>query len=48
MTGFGKAKANDDDDLGDEDPNLVIEGLVDDAILDEKTQAEDLVIQKHL
>lgn len=47
MLGFGGVKENDDDEGRDEDPGVVVEGLVDDAILDEKTQAKDLVIEKH-
>ena len=45
MIGFGGAKANDDDEVGENDPDLVIEGLVDDTIVDEKA---DLVLQKHM
>lgn len=48
MLGFGGAKGNDDDEGGNEDPNMVVEGLVDDSIIDDTTQAADLVLQKHL
>ena len=48
MLGFGGAKRNDDDEGGSEDPNMVVEGLVDDRVLDDATQAADLVLEKHL
>ncbi|KAF8529160.1 hypothetical protein BU17DRAFT_80350 [Hysterangium stoloniferum] len=49
LAGFGDVRADgDEDEDGDEDLDAVVEGLVDDTALDEKTQAAELVFQKHL
>ncbi|GJJ07572.1 hypothetical protein Clacol_001775 [Clathrus columnatus] len=44
--GFG-GKEKDDKDAENEDQDAIVEGLVDDAELDEKTMAIDLVLEKH-
>jgi mediator of replication checkpoint protein 1 len=48
MLGFGGVKGKDDDDEGGDDPNMVVEGLVDDSVLDATVQAADLVLEKHM
>ena len=48
MFGFGGAKGDDDEEGGDDDPNTIVEGLVDDTVMDEKAQAADLVLEKHM
>lgn len=46
--GFGGAsKKQDDDEEEDEDQDAIVEGLVDDAALDDKTLAAALVLEKH-
>lgn len=48
LLGFGKQEADDDEDTADADARAAVEGLVDDAVLDEETQAADLVVEKHM
>ncbi|KAH8118471.1 MRC1-like domain-containing protein [Phellopilus nigrolimitatus] len=47
LFGFGGAKKNDEDDeSGDDDPDAVVEGLVDDAVMDPEQIAREKVIEK--
>lgn len=48
MLGFGPRIKHDDADSDDDDPNAVIENLVDDAQMDVETLAEDKVLEKHM
>jgi len=46
MFGFGGPK-KDDDEEDDNEQDKVVEGLVDDAVMDAETEAADLVLEKH-
>lgn len=46
MFGFGMASKDDDNESDEEDPNAVVEGLVDDAHLNAEQLAEDKVLEK--
>jgi len=48
MLGFGGTKGDDDEEIGDDDPDAIVEGLVDDAMMDDKAQAADRVLEKHM
>jgi mediator of replication checkpoint protein 1 len=48
MFGFGPHQKKDDEESDDEDPNAVVEGLVDDEKMDADTLAEDKVLEKHM
>ncbi|KIJ56825.1 hypothetical protein M422DRAFT_40404 [Sphaerobolus stellatus SS14] len=45
LPGFGDVKTGDDEEAGDDDPDGVLEGLVDDSAVDVN---EDKVLEKHL
>lgn len=46
MFGFGLGKKDDGDDEDGEDLDKTLDGLVDDAEMDEKTKGVDLVLEK--
>ena len=47
MFGFGGPKKGDDEEEDDNEQDKVVEGLVDDAVMNAETEAADLVLEKH-
>ncbi|KAF8558978.1 hypothetical protein OG21DRAFT_1480851 [Imleria badia] len=47
MFGFGGPKKDDDEEEDDNEQDKVVEGLVDDAVMNAETEAADLVVEKH-
>ncbi|KAF8138155.1 MRC1-like domain-containing protein [Boletus edulis] len=47
MFGFGGPKKDDGEEEDDNEQDKIVEGLVDDAVMDAETEAPDLVLEKH-
>lgn len=46
LIGFGPIKKDEDEEMDDEDDDKVVEGLVDDAVMDAEIERPDLVQEK--
>jgi mediator of replication checkpoint protein 1 len=46
LIGFGPIQKDDDDEAEDDDDEKIVEGLVDDAVMDVETEGADLVQEK--
>lgn len=47
MFGFGGPKKADDEEEDDNEQDKIVEGLVDDTVMDVETEAAELVLEKH-